>query len=71
MIKPNPHIIKAVAMAVRQYPEILEWLNGVSAAELQRLPWAVANPAIFQGRCQMIHELVEFAEQTPDLAAKL
>jgi hypothetical protein len=58
-------------MAVRQYPELLEWLEGVAAHETKRLPWAIENPAVFQGRCQMVVELAEFAKETPNIAAKL
>jgi hypothetical protein len=71
MIKPAPHIIKGLAMAVRQHPEVLAWMEGVLAHEMKRLPYAVDNPAVFQGRCQMVGELIEFAKDTPALAAKL
>lgn len=71
MIRPEPHVIKGIAMAVRQHPELLEWLQGVYAHEIKRLPYAIENPAVFQGRCQMLGELIELAEQAPALAAKL
>ena len=71
MIKPEPHIIKGLAMAVRQHPEVLAWMEGVLAHEMKRLPYAIDNSAVFQGRCQMVGELIEFARGTPVLAAKL
>jgi len=71
MIKPEPQIIKGLAMAVRQHPELLAWMEGVLAHEMKRLPYAVDNPAVFQGRCQMMVELIEFAQQSPAVAAKL
>jgi hypothetical protein len=71
MIKPEPQIIKGLAMAVRQHPELLAWMEGVLAHEMKRLPYAIDNPAVFQGRCQMMVELIEFAQQTPAVAAKL
>jgi hypothetical protein len=71
MIKPDPHVIIGVASAVRQHPEILVWLDGVLAHELKRLPYAVENPAVFQGRCQVVVELLEFAKESPAIAAKL
>ena len=71
MIKPEPHIIKGLAQAVRQHPELLAWMEGVLAHELKRLPYAVDNSAVFQGRCQIVTELIEFAKNTPDIAAKL
>ena len=71
MIKPEPQIIKGLAQAVRQHPELLVWMEGVLAQELKRLPYAVDNPAVFQGRCQVVVELIEFAKNTPAMAAKL
>jgi hypothetical protein len=71
MIKPEPQVIKGLAQAVRQHPEILVWMEGVLAQELKRLPYAVDNPAVFQGRCQIVVELIEFAKNTPAIAAKL
>lgn len=71
MIKPEPHVIKGLAQAVRQHPEVLAWMEGVLAHEMKRLPYAVENSAVFQGRCQMLVELVEFAKEAPAVAAKL
>ncbi len=70
MIRPEPRVIKGLAAAIRQHPEVLLWLKDIRDQELKRLPWAVENSAVFQGRCQMMHELVEFVEQTPAMAAK-
>jgi len=71
MIKPEPQVIKGLAQAVRQHPEILAWMEGVLAHELKRLPYAIDNSTVFQGRCQMVVELIEFAKTTPAMAAKL
>jgi len=71
MIKPEPQIIKGLAMSVRQHSEVLAWMEGVLQHEMKRLPYAVDNPAVFQGRCQMMVELIEFAQQSPAVAAKL
>jgi hypothetical protein len=71
MIKPEPHVIKGLAQAVRQHPEVLAWMEGVLAHEMKRLPYAVENSAVFQGRCQMLVELIEFAKEAPAVAAKL
>jgi hypothetical protein len=46
-------------------------MEGALAHEMKRLPYAVDNPAVFQGRCQMMVELIEFAKNTPAIAAKL
>jgi hypothetical protein len=46
-------------------------MEGVYAHEMKRLPFAIDNPAVFQGRCQMLGELIEFAKESPAIAAKL
>jgi len=71
MIKPEPQIMNGLAQAVRQHPELLAWMEGVLAHEMKRLPYAVENPAVFQGRCQMLVELIDFAKESPAVAAKL
>ena len=71
MIKPEPQVIKGLSSAVRQHPELLVWLEGVYAHEIKRLPYTIDNPAVFQGRCQMLGELIEFAKAAPAVAAKL
>lgn len=71
MIKPDPQVTKALAVTVRQHPELLEWLEGWYRHELETLPSAVNQPAVFQGRCQVLGELYKFAKEAPALAAKL
>lgn len=71
MIRPDPNVIKSVATAIRQYPEILGWLESLLTHELRRLPYAVDSPAVFQGRCQILSELTEFIKEAPAVAAKL
>ena len=39
--------------------------------ELETLPSAINQPAVFQGRCQVLGELYKFAKEAPALAAKL
>ncbi len=71
MIRQEPHVVKAVAASVRNYPDMVLWLESVYQTELKRLPYAQDNPALFQGRCQMVGELLEFAKESPAIAAKL
>lgn len=71
MIKPEPQVIKALATTVRQNPELLEWIEQWYRRELESLPSAVNQPAVFQGRCQVLGELYKFAKDSPALAAKL
>jgi hypothetical protein len=71
MIRPDPRTTKAIAHSVMQHPEILEWLQAWKAQELERLPFTTTNTALFQGRCQVLDEVVDFVKQAPALAAKL
>ena len=71
MIKPEPQVIKALAWFVRQHPEFLEWLDGWRLRELDQLPTAINNTAVFQWRCQVLGELTKLTKEAPALAAKL
>lgn len=71
MIRPEPQVVKALAATIRQFPAILDWLLEWEAQELRRLPHAVDNTGIYQGRCQVLGELVRFATDAPDLAADI
>lgn len=70
MIRPDAKVIKALAVTVRQYPEVLDWLRDWRQHELEQLPMAVNNPAPLQGRCQVLGELYKLAKDAPELAAK-
>lgn len=71
MIRPDPQVVKAMAATVRQFPALLDWLREWEMAELRRLPTAVDNTGIYQGRCQVLGELTKFANDAPNLAADL
>lgn len=70
MIKPEPEVIKALALFIRQHPEFLDWFDGWRLRELEQLPNAINNTAVFQGRCQVLGEFVRLAKEAPALAAK-
>ena len=70
MKRPSPEVIKALANTVRQYPEVLEWLEGWRTEELSRLPNATQNTALAQGRCQVLLELSKLVKESPETAAK-
>lgn len=70
MIRPDPKIVKALAVCVRQYPELLEWVNNWRQHELEQLPNVSNNVALAQGRCQVLSELAKLMNESPDLAAK-
>jgi len=67
MKHPEPKVIKALALAVRQYPEVLEWLGDWKQQELDSLPYASSTPALSQGRCQVLGELYKFAKESPEI----
>jgi hypothetical protein len=71
VIRPEPQVTKALAASVRQFPVLLDWLREWEMMELRRLPNAVDNTGIYQGRCQVLCELVKFASDAPNLAAEL
>jgi len=71
MIRPDPQVVKALAATVRQFPVLLDWLREWEMQELRRLPQAVDNTGVFQGRCQVLSELNKFANDAPNLAADL
>jgi hypothetical protein len=48
----------------------VEWMNAWRMHELQRLPYAINNPTLFQGRCQVLDELIAVVKQAPVSAAK-
>ena len=66
MKRPDDKVIKALALATRQFPEILEWLGDWRAHELDSLPYATNTPTLSQGRCQVLCELYKFAKEAPD-----
>lgn len=70
MIRPDERTVKAFAIAVRQFPEILEFLAAWRMHELEQLPNAVNNAALMQGRCQVLGEIYKLAKESPELAAK-
>jgi hypothetical protein len=71
MIRPDPQVTKALGATMRQFPVLLDWLREWEMYELRRLPSAVDNTGIYQGRCQVLGELVKFASDAPNLAADL
>jgi len=71
MIRPDLRVTKALAHFAVQHPEFLEWLQAWKMQELERLPHATTNTALFQGRCQVLDEVVDFVKQAPAIAAKV
>jgi len=70
MIQPSHEAVHALAVVVRQYPHLIKWLDEWQMTELERLPHAVNNAAVAQGRCQVLNELVKLAHESPELATR-
>lgn len=70
MIRPSSEVTKALAASVRQYPEIVTWLQEWRMHELEQLPSVAQNTALAQGRCQVLSELSKLVSESPEIAAK-
>lgn len=70
MIRPDEKVVKALAIMVRQYPELAEFFAAWRMHELEQLPSALNNAALMQGRCQVLGELHKLVKESPELVAK-
>jgi hypothetical protein len=71
MIRPEPQVVKILGSTVRQNPDVLAWAESWYRHELETLPHAINTTALYQGRCQVLGELVKFLREVPSMAAKL
>jgi hypothetical protein len=69
MKRPDPKVVKDLAVATRQFPEVYQWIEGWYRHELEQLPSVGQNVALAQGRCQVLKELYELMKKSPDMAA--
>ena len=70
MKRPDPRVVKALALTVRQFPEVHQWIDGWCTHEMEQLPSVGQNVALAQGRCQVLKELRDLMKKSPDLAAE-
>ena len=70
MIEPDPEVIHAIALSVRQYPILQEWIDNWRMHELEQLPNVATNTALAQGRCQVLSELHKLLRDAPSISAK-
>lgn len=70
MKRPDPRVVKALALTVRQFPEVHQWIASWYRQELEQLPSVGQNVALAQGRCQVLKELHDLMEKSPDFAAE-
>jgi len=70
LIRPEPRVVHALSVMVRQYPELLDWIEEWYNHELKQLPNVTINMTLAQGRCQVLCELLRVAKESPEVAAK-
>lgn len=70
MIRPSPQVVEAMAIVAKRNPEFMDFLRTAYMHELEQLPQAIGNPALAQGRCQVLGELYRFISASTELAAK-
>jgi len=70
MKRPDPDVVKALALTKRQFPEVFQWIEGWYRHELEQLPSVGQNVALAQGRCQVLKELHDLMKKSPDIAAE-
>ena len=46
MKRPEPKVVKALALTSRQFPEVLQWIEGWYRQELEQLPSVGQNVAL-------------------------
>lgn len=69
-MRPNPKQLEAFAHVTRHNRDVVEFLVQWKDDELARLPQAVSNTGIFQGRCQVLQELVKLLQEAQNPVAK-
>jgi hypothetical protein len=69
MKRPDPRVVKDLAVVTHQYPEVFSWIADWYRHELEQLPSVGQNVALAQGRCQVLKELHDLMKKSPDMAA--
>lgn len=70
MIKPTDNILKVIAVTSTHHSEFQRWFNEWKDAEMEKLPYALSNTGVQQGRAQVLTELIKLIEEAPDIVAK-
>lgn len=70
MKNPDTQEIQAIAQVAVHNPRFCEWLQSWYVSELERLPQAVNNSAVAQGRCQVLGEIIKVIKNGPEMAAQ-
>lgn len=70
MKRPDPQQLEALSHMARHNRDVVEFLVEWKERELNQLPSAVTNTGIFQGRCQVLQELVQLLQEAQNPVAK-
>lgn len=70
MIKPTDEIVKVVAVTSRQHAEFERWFTDWRDSEMAKLPYALTNTGVQQGRAQVLNELVKLIKESPEIVAQ-
>jgi len=70
MIRPDHEQLQVLQIVARTQPRFVQFLKDWKDQELGLLPQRLQNTAVYQGRCQMIDELIKLFEPTPVGGAK-
>jgi hypothetical protein len=68
MMKPDEEVIRAFAFTAQSVPAMKHFFTEWATIELRRLPVALNNTGVAQGRCQVLGEITDLFEQAPELA---
>jgi len=70
MIKPSDELVKVIAVTSSRHPEFKKFFQEWYMAELTKLPNALNNTGVQQGRAQVLTELMKLIEQAPEIVAE-
>lgn len=70
MISPSNEILKVIATTSKSYPEFIRWFEEWKKGEMEKLPYALNNTGVQQGRAQVLTELVKLIKEAPEIVAQ-
>jgi hypothetical protein len=68
--RPEKDVVEDAAKVAKHNVKLLNYLKSWQQRELTELPLRTENVAVFQGRCQVLGELIEFLDEAPRIMAK-
>jgi hypothetical protein len=72
LIKPDPATLQDFASVAKGFPAVVKYIDEWYQRELNKLPdIPVTNVARAQGRCQVLREVRDLIQKSPEYAAQL